>query len=691
MRPGIASLFVVAVCQLAPGSGAFAADPDLPALIRDVQSGPVALRRKAAETLADLGPAAAPATGALVKALKDSDLQVRIDALTAIEHIGPAARDAVPALIDALTGSDQALRAGAIHALAGIGRDAKQALPALRKLTGETDPALVTIAAFALARVAAGESENWTPVLPKLIPLLSDKRTQIRSDASAALAEIGAAAVPALSDAVKAYEKSPDSAVRASAALQLIGPAAAPAVPALSAALQARQERVVITAADALGAIGPPAKPAVGELRKLLASKIGPVRSHAAGALGGLGPDAAEAVAELTKAVTDTDPDVRRKSVEALGAIGPAAGSAASALVKALDDSMGTVTLHAAAALGHLGPAAVPELIPLLQSPKHRPWAVMILAELGPAAKPAVPGLLAVIKSDAPYAERREALLALAVIGPAASEAVPDLIRILEDEKSEARAGAVFALVKIGAKQIIPILTKTIGDSKTKMLREVSAWGLLTLEPENPQHAVAAMPVLVNALQHEIDIVRVESAQSLARLGVAARTAAPSLVTAMEKEQNPLVRREYLIALGRINPELRDVLHAIKKSLADPEPIVRYTAYYALGTLGPAVKSEVPLLLKNLEDKDEKLQIVSAWALVKIAPERDGVVPQALPLLIKALKLPDPRARNEAALTLGSLGSAAKSAIPALRELEKDPDETVRKAAADAAKKISPM
>lgn len=685
----IAALFLLPVCLFALETRIIGAEPDLNALIRDIQTGTLEARRKAADELANLGPEAAPAVSAIVKALKDSDLQVRVDALAALEHIGPEARGAVPALIEVLNGSDVALKPGALQALAGIGHDARQALPALRKFAAASDQASVSNVAFALARVAPADGENWNSILPKLVALLSDKRTHVRSEASAALVEIGAPAVPVLADIVKGYDQNPDAAIRAAATLQLIGPAAGPAVPALLDALKARQERVVMTAADALGAIGPPAKSAVPELKKLLGSRLATVRGHAAGALGELGPDAVEAVPELTKAVADTDPDVRREAVEALGNIGPAAKAAAPALVKALDDLQGTVTLHAAAALGRLGAAAVPDLITLMQNPKQRHWSIMILADIGPEASAAVPALLAVVKSDAEFEVRREAMLALSVIGPGAAAAIPDLIKILEDETSPARAGAVFALVKIGARQVIPTLAKTINDPKNKMLREVSAWGLLTLEPDNPQHAAPAMPVLVNGLQHEIDVVRLECARAISRLGPVARVTAPSLIKAIEKEQNPLARREFLIALGRVNPDVREALPVIKKALTDPEPIVSYTAYYALGSLGPAVNSEVPLLLKNLEAKDERLQVVSAWALVKIAPEREGVIPQAIPLLIRGLQLPDPRARHEVALTLGSLGSAAKSALPALRTLEQDTDETVRKAAVEAVKKIS--
>jgi HEAT repeat protein len=55
---------------------------------------------------------------------------------------------------------------------------------------------------------------------------------------------------------------------------------------------------------------------------------------------------------------------------------------------------------------------------------------------------------------------------------------------------------------------------------------------------------------------------------------------------------------------------------------------------------------------------------------------------------MRALKVPDARARNEAVLSLAMMGRAAQPAGTALQELTRDPDETVRKSAAEALKSI---
>ena len=65
-----------------------------------------------------------------------------------------------------------------------------------------------------------------------------------------------------------------------------------------------------------------------------------------------------------------------------------------------------------------------------------------------------------------------------------------------------------------------------------------------------------------------------------------------------------------------------------------------------------------------------------------------GLADHCLGPLTRALQLPDPQVRSEAAEALGLLGPAAGLAVPALKELAQDPEESVRKSVAAALKKI---
>lgn len=698
MRTATLSFYaLLALCFVMSGV-ANAAPPEFDPLVRELNSPQVESRRKAAQTLARLGPDAAPVIEALVGALDDQDAYVRFEVLKTIGKIGPAAKAAVPALVDILKVETSPMQVPALQALAGIGFEAKEALPELRKIVAQGDAAITPSAAFALARVTATNlardnataREDWSPVIPRLLAGLADKRSHVRQDAVTALVEIGAPAVPALTELVKQHVQNPDGAIRGAAVLRLIGAPAVPAAPVLIEALASSHERVVVVAIDALGAIGAKADSAVPELRKLLGNRIAAVRSHAAASLAEFGPAAATALRELTEALRDPDADVRRTAARALGNIGKEARPAAPALVQALADAQGAVTVQAAAALARLGESAVPALIPLLQDASWRGWSVQILGDIGPEAKEAVGPLVVLMKGDIDTELRREVVLTLASIGPAARDATPDLVALLENDLSDARAAAAFALIKIGAKEVLPLLPKTLQDEKTPLLREVSAWGLVTLSSDHQKYASFLIPVLVNGLRHPIDLARIESAAALSRLGSAASSTAPALIAAFQQEKNPNARREMLAALGQINPEPAPALQSIKVALNDSDYSVKYTAYYALGSLGPAASQEIPLLVKNLQDRDEFLQIVSAWALIRISPQTQEVVSKALPLLTKGLEILDPRARFDAASALGELGPAARNALPALQKIEeKDTEEAVRKAAAEAIRKIN--
>jgi hypothetical protein len=80
--------------------------PAVPYLIQGLQSPDVQQRRKAAEVLARIGPAAAAATEPLSRALSDPDEEVRRNAAIALGQIGPDAAGAVPRLMDLLMRDD---------------------------------------------------------------------------------------------------------------------------------------------------------------------------------------------------------------------------------------------------------------------------------------------------------------------------------------------------------------------------------------------------------------------------------------------------------------------------------------------------------------------------------------------------------------------------------------------------------
>lgn len=134
-----------------------------------------------------------------------------------------------------------------------------------------------------------------------------------------------------------------------------------------------------------------------------------------------------------------------------------------------------------------LGEAAVPPLIEALKDENlHVRWyAATRLGKIGPAAKEAVPALIAARRNTdedfMPFRSDISLILeALANIGPASKEAVPVLIELLKDEAQPVRETAAAELGKIGsgAKEAVPALTEALkdGDARVRGSAKTALW-----------------------------------------------------------------------------------------------------------------------------------------------------------------------------------------------------------------------
>ncbi len=149
--------------------------------------------------------------------------------------------------------------------------------------------------------------------------------------------------------------------------------------------------------------------------------------------------------------------------------------------VKLLEDSDPGVRMRILNAIAEAGPAAVPGLIAALKNEKAAYWACVVLREIGPAAKAAVPALAEKIHDPRPEI-RREAILALAAMDAAAAPAVKQIAQTLSDK--DAQTAATYALGRIG--QIPPGAEATIrqnADSSDKVLSTTSLWARRTFIP----------------------------------------------------------------------------------------------------------------------------------------------------------------------------------------------------------------
>jgi HEAT repeat protein len=511
-------------------------------------------------------------------------------------------------------------------------------------------------------------------------------------------------------------------------------------------ALNSADPSARLVAIDDLGRMGPRAAEAVPALTDLLKNDSAAVRAHAAQALGEIGPPAKSAVPALVRLITDPDPAVRRKVVGAVRNLRPGPEVVVPLAVKVLKDADPSVRNRALDALAEAGPPAVPTLIELLKDKQTAYWASLVVAEIGPEARAAVPALTALL--DTPdLGERREAMLALAAIGEASAPATEALAKSVDCPVN--RVPATYALGKIG-KVPAEVERKIEANAKSDdpILSTVSTWALARFHPDDRELVSKAVAQLVEGLKRPerrqreaaaralvelnadpeitrpimkramegappatieaaldalaalgeqvvpraiealvVPEVRAKAAAMIARIGPPAKAAVPALIKALG-DDDPATRSEVLMALGAIGPDAQAAVPAVIKALHDPEVSVRYAACYALGKIGPAALPAEGDLQNELSAEDPFLRVASAWALARIHPECAVTAAKSVPVLVKALGEPNVTTRLEAAESLGCLGPLAKDAIPALNKAKEDRDPAVREAAAEALKAI---
>ncbi len=245
-----------------------------------------------------------------------------------------------------------ALAPVAIGLVGKVRGGAKEALASLIDAHGSTGWAFRALfSRRASERARAAEmigSLGHVELAPRLLPLLKDRRTDVRIVAARALGQLRSpAAASGLIEA--AVGRHPVPRGIAAHALLRIG---VPACPALTAALSSADWNLRSLAADVLGRIG--ALSSAGELGKLAGSDpVLAVRVSAVGALGRLGLPGW--TGELVQAAgRQHEPQLREVAVEALGSVGtPEAAKALGLLMADPDLRLGA---RAAARLARLGP-----------------------------------------------------------------------------------------------------------------------------------------------------------------------------------------------------------------------------------------------------------------------------------------------------------------------------------------------
>lgn len=699
---------------------------EVPTLIQALSDPAGEVRQAAAAALANRGPLAREALPALVTALKDPENSVWLNAVAALGRIGPAAAPALPALM--AEWRNQESRAEVGKALRGIGQPALPLLlevfrdprrpdrEQLARVLAETavkaesaviteplqDPSVaVRREALEALKYAPGEFIRcFRPLLTEAA--LKDRDQEVRRLTVSALTRIPREAAPVLREVLR--NPIVDIRLDAAQALILCPEYAAEAVPVFLEALKRHSESDVLRAGLGLCRLGPEAKAAVSVLRAALQAQEDAVRLWAALALGRIGPAAREAVPDLRRALHDGDPQVRLAAAHASCAIEGRPGAALPVLLEALrrgdriDRPRVGQDVEPDEALCRYGPAAMPMLVRTLLGDGAAvrgagSRTARLFGYLGPEAREAVPGLMAVLRQArtrmpplggwGSIATEGEVIRTLGRIGPGAGQAVPLLVEILTGKDSRLHADAAEALGRIGpaAAAAVPTLQAALQERESICKADLQNLNLTDPQKSSPMvfYHVMRLPFECWEFTHYAPTewpygsgVKAQAARALANIGPAAQSAIPALREALRSRPDhwfhltealwklsgradwvvpELIERleesdepdvEVFRLLADIGPAARDagpaltaiVRRCLSRPAGAPDRGPLIPAIQALGWIGPAARAVVPDLDKALQGDEDDLRGAAAMALRRI----DRRTEPAVPILVQLLR-----------------------------------------------------
>jgi len=609
------------------------AEPPRPATAPPAATAPATQPTQATQPTNAVQPAAA--LDDLIKTLTATDdSRTRVVTIDEIARLGQNARPALDALVKATEDPELRVRWHAARAIGLIGEDASSSVPILVKLLADPDPVVAAQAAAAIGLIR--DDEDATTITAADATLYADGQK-----------------------AVAAAIVHPDPRVRRAAIRALRAFDSAPEVlaPLFAKQLADADPSVVLPALHTLADMEEIAVPVLVEALKNPQS-----RYWAAIGLAEIGEEAAAATQPLAELATSGEVHERLQAILALAAIGEKAVAATPALVAAIESPDKSLRFPAAFALGKMRAAGADAALEQVAGEEDEALAAT-----------ASWALAQIHRGEKPFA----------------TEALRRLLAAVASKTPAVREGAVSGLSDLAAQ---------LDDAQKKQLVATFTGLIADPDPEVGRAAGAALirlgAVCVDTLRGKLadPAVRTNVLEILAGLGPAATAAIDDLVKELG-DADADHAAEAAVAIAAIGPEAKAAVPVLRGLVADAntKPGLRYSAVFALGRIGAAAKEAVADLRPLTESPDELLATVAVWAMLKIAPEEKSLVERAIPLLRRALRADGEMARLEAAVALGDIGPAAGSAIPILELVaEDDPVKAVRKAAAEAVKKIRP-
>jgi HEAT repeat protein len=237
---------------------------------------------------------------------------------------------------------------------------------------------------------------------------------------------------------------------------------------------------------------------------------------------------------------------------------------------------------------------------------------------------------------------RADAASTLASLGPAAAPALPALVAVVKDPAlSNDQAVYALAALKTGRATVISTLIEVLDSYR----RGSAAARVLAASPESTSPAVIA--ALIESAKKDMD----HSVEALGQIGPPAQAAVPLL---LERAKNPAVRGyaridaiEALIAIGADETEIREaIVFNLGHRSPDDGTFTRLKAIQVLGKLERKAQPALPDLLKILEENPTDYEfsiLINTLGQMEAPPETTK------PVLMKALDQKDWNLRTKAA------------------------------------------
>lgn len=177
-----------------------------------------------------------------------------------------------------------------------------------------------------------------------------------------------------------------------------------------------------------------------------------------------------------------------------------------------------------------------------------------------------------------------------------------------------------------------------------------------------------------HAIKSEQWRIRLRAVSALSEVRTAEAVAL--LITAL-KDENELVSKEAISALGNIGPLAKEAVPELIGKFLSKDPEVKKSVVYTIGKMGPAAIEALPVLIDSLASPSAELRSALSWALSMFAGE-------ALHALISGLQDESKFIRAGLADALGRAALDAERTVPALISLLSDTEVEVRACAAKA-------